>query len=188
VISDAAVVELDPREHFGLIKQLQEMERLVLVGAKDPFIVKNAMRIVSAFEPRIARKAYLQEIAALLQYAQGIHPTLGGLRYQRDPYEVTSIPSYVEEKGGGDAAELAVWLAAHLLAIGHGPLRFVVISDSSSRRPDDFVHVYLHYGNPESDRVRWFALDPTQEKPMGWEYPNPGKKAYYEIGAEEDEG
>lgn len=180
---EGAVVELDPKDHFGLIKELQKMEELALVGARDPFVVKNAMRIV--IEAGIPRKAYLQEVEMLLLYAQGRHPTLGGLRYQRDPFEVSSIPSYVEEKGGGDAGELAVWLAAHLLAIGNGPVRFVIISDK--RRPDDFVHVYLQYGNPESDRVRWFSLDPTMPKPMGWEYPNSAKKAYYEIGQEKDD-
>lgn len=180
---EGAVVELDPKEDVGIIRELERMEKLALVGAKDPFVVKNAMRIV--IEAGIPRKAYLQEVEALLKYAQGRHPTLGGLYYVRNPIETMTSPAMVERHGAGDATDLSVWLAAHLLAIGNGPVRFVVAS--TAERPDDFVHVYVQYGNPESDRIRWFSLDPTMEKPMGWEYPNPGKKAYYEVGRDEDD-
>ena len=173
----AALVEIE-EVPFGIRKTLEQMEKLSIRGARDPFVIMNAMRLVNALG--IPRKAYLKEIEALLQYAQGIHPEFGGLRYARDPREVMESPRMTEEYGHGDASDLAVWLAAHLLAIGHGPVRFVAIS--AKDRPDDFVHVYLHYGNPEGKRFRWIALDPTVEEPMGWEYPDAAKKVYYDVG------
>jgi len=163
---------------------LRAMEALALNGSMDPAVRKNAMRIVLEYEPSIPRKAYIKEIQALFEYAQGTHPTLKGLKLLKQIGAVASPPA-TEKRGGGDAADLAVWLAAHLYAIGHGPARYVVVS--TKQKPDLLSHLYVqvrHQDGPFLDREdgsRWLPLDPTVSHPMGWERAEQGKKVFFDI-------
>jgi hypothetical protein len=179
-----------PEGDEGTEATVEKMAELIDKGSCDPFVIKNAMRIVRAYRPRIARKDYLGEIRALFSYAQETHPTLGGLelRYFKDNWhrEKLQSPRRTEEFGGGDCDCIIIWLGAHLLAIGHGPVRLVVVA-ADPTRPDEYSHTYLWVYHPEGnavdpkDKTRWIPLDPTVDKPMGWEVPSPFRKAYYEV-------
>jgi len=170
----------------GTEATVEKMAELVKKGSFDPFVIKNAMRIVRA--AGVPRKAYLKEIEALFRYAQGTHPTLPGLRYFKDTWHAEKLQSArrTEEFGGSDCDDLVIHLGAHLLSIGHGPIRLVVVA-ADPQRPDEYSHVYMWVAHPEGNAVdpedgsRWIPLDPTVGKPMGWEVENPFRKAYFQV-------
>lgn len=175
-----------PDSDEGTEATVQEMARLIKNGMLDPFVIKNAMRIVRS--AGVPRKAYLKEIEMLFRYAQGTHPALPGLRYFKDTWHAEKLQSAkrTEEFGGSDCDDLVIHLCSHLLAIGHGPVRLVVVA-ADPGRPEEFSHVYCWVKHPEGiavdpeDQSRWIPLDPTVGKPMGWEIENPFRKSYFEV-------
>jgi len=175
-----------PDSDEGTEITVQEMANLVKKGMLDPFVIKNAMRVVRA--AGVPRKAYLKEIEMIFRYAQGTHPTLPGLRYFKDTWHAEKLQSAkrTEEFGGSDCDDLVIWCGSHLLAIGHGPVRLVVVA-ADPGRPEEFSHVYLWVKHPDGnavdpeDQSRWIPLDPTVGKPMGWEIESPFRKSYYEV-------
>jgi len=172
----------------GTEATVDQMAALVRATMNTRFAAENAERIIGEFRPRIERGDYLSEIKALFQYAQGTHPRLRGLRYFKDVYHAETLqhPKRTEEWGGGDCDDLTTHLSGHLLARRYGPVRIVVVA-ADAARDDEFSHVYLHVAAPDGEYVdeldgsRWIPLDPTVGFEMGWEVPDPFRKAYFEV-------
>lgn len=174
---------------IGTRKTLEHMARVALEGSSDPFVRKNAKAIVQTYKVQEGALLYVLfplEVRALFEYAQGTHPTLGGLQNERNPRSAETLrtPRLTEQHKGGDVEDVMVWLAAHLMALKYGPIRFVVIA-ADKHSPDEFSHVYIHLATPEGpiveDGRHWLSLDPVVDEPMGWEYQEPTLKAFLEI-------
>lgn len=89
------------------------------------------------------------------------------IRYTKDIRGIETVQTPVKtlEYRQGDCDDQVTLLASMLETIGH-PARFVAIGF----KPHHFAHVYLETQMPTGG---WVALDPTEQKPLGWEPPNP---------------
>lgn len=166
-----------PDSDKGTEATLTKMAELAWKGRVDQFVIRVAMKIVQAAE--IPRKQYVKEMESLFRFCQQTHPGISRnqqLRYYKDPYhaEKLSSPRRTIEFGGGDCDDLTVCLGSMLMALGHGPVRFVVVA-ADADRPDEFSHVYCWVRHSEGKAVdpedgsHWIPLDPTVSKPFGWE-------------------
>jgi hypothetical protein len=166
-----------PDARAGIMLTVDGMIRAALNGGADPEVRRNAERIMGAWWPggddRTGR------VEPIFRYAQGTHPVLPGLRFIRDPFEreiLEEAPMVTERRGHADADVLAVWLAAHLIAAGISELRFVLVAMGKDQ---EFHHVFVQALPPGAER--WVSLDPTVDKPMGWEVPDAHRLWFIDI-------
>jgi hypothetical protein len=145
-----------PKGYLGTKKTLENIQKLILRGAKDFFVRQKAIDIL--LENQIKPKDYSGEINALFQWVQQ------NIRYTKDIYRVELLhtPRRMLELRAGDCDDMAILLGSMLESIGH-PIRLVIMGPDSSK-PKFFSHIYLEVNL----RGRWIPLDATMSFPMGW--------------------
>ena len=139
----------------GIKDTLRLMHDLVVHGKKNITVREKALELTRYLK----QKAYLDEVKVLFDFVQN------RIRYIRDIHTVETVhlPEKVLEYGQGDCDDKAILLSSMLESIGH-PTRFVAVG--FRERPYSHVFTETKVGN------KWLALDPTDDKPMGWKPPN----------------
>jgi transglutaminase-like putative cysteine protease len=146
-----------PRGYRGTMETLRHIARLIREGAKDFWVRRAAIQVFRAYG--VAPKDGRGEIQALFDWVKR------NVRYTRDIVRVELLHSArrLLELRAGDCDDMTILLSAMLESTGH-PVRLVIIG-RDPRKPRLFSHIYLQ----TLHRGRWIALDPTMDKPPGWE-------------------
>jgi hypothetical protein len=155
-----------PKGYAGTKKTVAYITRLIKEGAKDFYVRQKAIDIL--FQYGIQPKDYLGEIAALFEWVKN------NVRYTRDIHRVELLHTArrMLELRAGDCDDMTILLAAMLKAIGH-PVRLALVG-FNPRRKTLFTHIYLEV----FDKGVWIPLDPTVNRPMGWEPPADHKQLF----------
>ncbi len=92
------------------------------------------------------------------------------VRYTRDTYgaELYQSPNRILQFGIGDCDDGVVVLASMLQSVGY-PVKLRV---TRSKGASDWDHIYLLVAVPPRKSARWVALDPSMNKPPGWQVPS----------------
>lgn len=153
-----------PKGYAGTMATVGHIRRLILQGAKDIRVRMTAIGIFRAFG--ITPKHYLGEIAALFHWVRA------NIRYTRDIHRVELLHTArrLLQLRAGDCDDMCILLGALLESTGH-PVRLVLVG-LNPRRRRQFTHIYLEAKHMD----RWFPLDATMNRPMGWEPRAPNRK------------
>jgi len=139
----------------GTLRTIEEMQRLVAEGKRDPDIIQTARIIVR----HLPNKDYYGEAEAIFKFVKD------NIRYVRDPegVELLAHPLQVLKEGQGDCDELATLFCALAAAIGM-QTGFEAIR-SERNYPDEFSHVYPIVQTSQG----WRAADTSvAESSLGW--------------------
>lgn len=142
-----------PNDSAGTHSTLMLMRSLVQRFKRDSRIRETAIALVSHAKQR----DWTREAAAIYQYVRD------SIRYVRDisGVETLQTPLVTMELEAGDCDDKSTLLAALLESIGH-PTRFVATGYQAAGR---YSHVYLETKIGD----RWVPMDPTTDKPFGWQ-------------------
>lgn len=142
-----------PSDAPGTHATLKLMAGLVKRYKRDPLMRDTAISLIAGLRPR----DWTGETRALYEYVRD------RIRYTRDisGVETLQTPPVTMELEAGDCDDKSTLLATLLECIGH-PTRFVA---TGYRAPQAFSHVYVE----TLLGTRWIPLDPTTDKPFGWE-------------------
>ena len=136
-----------------------------LNGTRDPKVYSLARAVVSrkcGNDRCIPERDHKGEMAALFAEVRS------RVRYTLDPtdFDAFSTPGKTLELRAGDCDDETALLAALLRSIGLQVRSRVV----QTKGFDTFNHIYLAAHDPTSKQ--WVPLDPTVNKPAGWEVPD----------------
>lgn len=141
----------------GIKATTRLMAKIVAQYQFDPTIRGQAINIVQLAPP----KDDPAEIRALFDFVKL------SIRYVGDVHGVETLqtPDQTLAIRAGDCDDKAILLATLLRSIGY-PACFVVTGYSA---PNVYEHVYVGVEQPDGT---YLALDPTENKPLGWQPEN----------------
>jgi hypothetical protein len=153
-----------PSGDLGTDATVQEMEKLIREGVKEPLVRELALGLIRGIAPR----DYMGEISRIFQWVQQ------SIRYTKDPVALELLQSARRILGdrAGDCDDFTILTSALLQAIGH-QTRIKTIAV----RPGEYHHVY-----PEvSFQGTWLPLDASQSLAIpGWQPPGIQRQKVYE--------
>ena len=133
---------------------------MTIMGGRDVRIRKLAIEVLRTYG--VPHQRWREEAVALFEY------TRKTIRYTRDPIEhdtyVAAVRTVFDWKGG-DCDDMAIALGALLLAVGFR----VVLILIQTRGNTSYNHIYLAAVMPDGSEL---PLDPTVDRPAGWEAPD----------------
>jgi len=144
-------------EVIRIIKR--EIER----GKKEPVVRELVAKILARkIGDRwvVPPKNYEAEVKALFEYVQK------NIRYTRDTYGIDTFQRALRtlQLKIADCDDMAILLGSMLQAAGY-PIALKVVDTTGG----GFSHIYLLAGVPPQNPTRWIPLDPTVDRPAGWE-------------------
>lgn len=146
-----------PKGYRGTLATADQIVRLIDQGKRDFCVRQHAIEVYRRYG--VGPKDFFGEISALFDWVRR------NVRYTRDIHRVELLHSArrLLELKAGDCDDMVILLASMLEATGH-PVRLVVVG-SNPKKKWLFSHIYLQV----SHKGRWLALDPTMNRPVGWE-------------------
>lgn len=154
-----ATLQRAPSGRAAVFHTLRLVRDAIDKGKRDPEIMSAAVGVVYMQRERDdigAAKALFQYVRDHIRYIRDVHNL-----------ETLAAPRLTLARQVGDCDDQTALLGAMLEAVGY-PTRLVMAAYYS----DDFEHIYLHVNvNGE-----WFACDPTEHQPFGWEPPGAHKQ------------
>lgn len=143
----------------GTVRTIQQMQRLVAEGKRDPTVQFTGRQIARKYDP----KDYTGQARGIFDFVKKY------IHYVRDPHDVELIhtPMYTLHARAGDCDDQAILFCALAEAIGFRT-RFKTIK-ADSRFPSEFSHVYSEVEVPGRG---WMPADTIVKKAtLGWETP-----------------
>jgi transglutaminase-like putative cysteine protease len=146
------------RDRIGLVRS--EIER----GKREPAIRALAAQILTQRDANggwnIRVRDYEGEVKALGDYVRR------RVRYTHDIHDVETFQTALRtlDLSVGDCDDMAILLGALLGSVGY-PVQLKVV-DTTGDGPS---HIFVVAGVPPEEPTTWVPLDPTVDKPMGWE-------------------
>jgi len=130
-------------------------------GRYDPVVRKLAAEAVRG----VPARDWFGEVKAIWDFVRR------NVRYTLDTYgrDFFQRARRTLQLGIGDCDDQVILMGSMLQAIGHPVL--IKVIDTVGGEPG-FNHVYLLTGIPPQNPVQWVPLDPTVDRPIGWEMPS----------------
>ena len=141
---------------FSVIQKMAQLAQLVKTGRVDPLIRDVAWKVIGG----LAERDELSEAKSLFSFVRD------RIRYVRDPYgeDVFEDARFTLGRRSGDCDATCVLLGSMLQSVGF-PYRIKVVSRDGRR----WTHVFGETSVPKSGARKWFAVDASAPRPMGWE-------------------
>jgi transglutaminase-like putative cysteine protease len=143
-----------PDGKAGTREVLKHMRQCVWNHENDDELTTLAQTILLG----IPNKAFYRETRALFNWVRN------NIRYALDPQSTEYIrdPDQTLALGWGDCDDMCILLASLLTHAGHYA-RFCALA---FEQPFEYTHVITQ--TKPAGEGDWIALDPTEDKPMGW--------------------
>lgn len=148
-----------PKGTRGTLVTARIIARMIIEGAKDFYVRQKAIEIFRRYH--IRPKDRFGEVCALFDWVKR------NIRYTRDIYRVELLHSAKRmlELRAGDCDDMTILLGAMLVSTGH-PVR-LILAGFKLKKPHIYTHIY-----PEVKvRGRWYPIDATMPRPIGWAPP-----------------
>jgi len=149
------------------------MARLARAGSRRIEVRNAAVEIVTrGFHngQGLRQKDFAGEARRLFEFVRD------DIRYVRDIADVETLhdPVTLLQIGAGDCDDKAILLAALLLSIDGGPVRFKAMALA----PEQFGHVWLQAFMNDGRGGRWIDLETTEPLPFGVSVPTRGAVSF----------
>lgn len=166
ILDDIAVddSEYDVSMVSGESIDIDERVSLMIDQVLDSRSQKKVYQILGTIVKDLPARDWNAEVAAIFHWVQQ------NVRYTRDPsgIELFRTPRAVLSDGIGDCDDMAIMLAALLMAAGYR-CRFRVVGFTEGSYEHVYVAAGIPPGEPNEEPEKWLPLDPSQPNEPGWE-------------------
>jgi len=153
-------------------QKLDMISKLIKQYGRHPAVVKATMGILR--RAGVASRDYKRQAAVLLDWVQN------NIYYINEAGERLQSPQYTIENGYGDCDDMIILLLSFYQAI-RLPIKLVISGKTSRGKliryhqgdrvlpQAQWMHIYGMVGDRPYTPKKWFYVEPTLKKPLGWD-------------------